>query len=113
MSQKTIVSVELFCSKCKRKVMKLISAIEGIDSIVLDPSKNTVTVIGEADPVCIINRVRKFRKCAEIKSVGPSKEEKDPSQKKPGENISLPRTCQGCSVWYVVHDDIYSPCTIL
>ncbi|XAR61729.1 Inositol-pentakisphosphate 2-kinase [Bertholletia excelsa] len=96
---------------CKRKVMKLISAIEGIDSIVLDPSKNTVTVIGEADPVCIINKVRKFRKCAEIKSVGPSKEEK-PSQPKPPE-ISLPRTCQGCSVWNVVHGDIYSPCNIL
>ncbi|KAL9358029.1 hypothetical protein Peur_051282 [Populus x canadensis] len=56
--------------------MKLIATIEGITSIVLDPSKNTVTVIGEADPVKIICKVRKFRKSASIMSVGPPKEEK-------------------------------------
>lgn len=51
--QKTIVSVELRCSKCRQKVMKLIATIEGITSIVLDPSKKTVTVIGR-DSECYI-----------------------------------------------------------
>ncbi|KAJ4701980.1 Heavy metal-associated domain [Melia azedarach] len=74
--QKTIVSVKLPCSKCRQKVMKLIAKIEGITSIVIDPSKNTVTVIGEADPVKVIKKVREFRKCASIVSIGPLKEEK-------------------------------------
>lgn len=64
--QKMVVSVELLCSKCRKKVMKLISTVEGINSIVLDPSKNTVTVIGEADPVGIIKKVRKFTSSAQI-----------------------------------------------
>ncbi|WVY92203.1 hypothetical protein V8G54_037717 [Vigna mungo] len=78
---KTVVSVELRCSKCKRKVMKLIATVAGINSIVLDPDKNTVTVVGEADPVRIIKNVRKFRKSATIVSFGSSKEEKKEHKK--------------------------------
>nr|DAA64569.1 TPA_exp: inositol-pentakisphosphate 2-kinase 555 [Ricinus communis] len=107
--EKTIVSVELLCSKCRQKVMKLISAIEGITSIVLDPSKNTVTVIGEADPVKIIRKVRKFRKSATIVSIGPPKEEKkDDKDKDKGTSKDsykkeivvpyAPKTCQRCDV---------------
>lgn len=90
--------------------MKLISTVEGINSIVLDPSKNTVTVIGEADPVCIIKKVRKFRSSAQIISIGPPKEEKKDEKKEA--ILSLPRTCQKCDVWYVVGQD-YTPCHIL
>lgn len=108
--QKTVVSVDLLCSKCRKKVMKLISTVEGINSIVLDPSKNTVTVIGEADPVCIIKKVRKFRSSAQIISIGPPKEEKKDEKKEA--ILSLPRTCQKCDVWYVVGQD-YTPCHIL
>lgn len=110
--QKTVVSVHLPCSKCRVKVMKLISTIEGINSIVLDPSKNTVTIIGEADPVCIINKVRKFRRSAQITSIGPSKEEKKDDKKEPP--VCLPKTCQKCNVWYVISEDIHYPyCNIL
>ncbi|PSS31319.1 Heavy metal-associated isoprenylated plant protein, partial [Actinidia chinensis var. chinensis] len=110
---KTVVSVNLFCSKCRVKVMKLISTIEGINSIVLDPAKSTVTVVGEADPVCIINKVRKFRKCAQIMTTGPLKEEKKDDKKDP--MPSLPRTCQKCDVWYVINEDYYpyNHCNIL
>ncbi|KAF9686797.1 hypothetical protein SADUNF_Sadunf02G0027200 [Salix dunnii] len=102
--QKTVVSVELLCSKCRKKVMKLIATIEGITSIVLDPSKNTVTVIGDADPVKIICRVRKFRKSASITSIGPPKEEKkdDPNKKDAMKDTKgmvipfTPKTCQRC-----------------
>lgn len=93
------------------KVMKLISKIEGITSIVLDPSKSTVTVIGEADPVCIIKQVRKFSRTAQITSIGPPKEEKKDDKK--DAIPSLPRTCQRCDVWYVLSDDYYSHCNIL
>ena len=125
MLQKTVVSVELLCSKCKKKVMKLISSVEGINSIVLAPSKSTVTVIGEADPVRIIKKVREFRRSAQIISIGPPKDEKpkcekpkdakqkDEKQKQKTATPSLPRTCQKCDVWYVVGGDYYSPCNIL
>lgn len=36
-----------------------------------------MTVIGEADPLKIVNKVRKSRSSAAIESIGPSKEEKD------------------------------------
>ncbi|KAJ9186548.1 hypothetical protein P3X46_002107 [Hevea brasiliensis] len=121
MSKKTVVSVELLCSKCRQKVMKLIATIEGITSIVLDPSKNTVTVIGEADPVKIINKVRKFRRSATIVSIGPAKEEKKEDKDSLKKEMIVkemivpyaPRACQRCDVWYVVGDDFYSYCSIL
>ncbi|CAL8997769.1 unnamed protein product [Prunus brigantina] len=51
--------------------MKLIATVEGITSIVLDPSKNMVTVTGDADPVKVIKKVRKFRKSGSLVSIGP------------------------------------------
>lgn len=91
--------------------MKLIATIEGITSIVLDPSKNTVTVIGEADPVAIIKKVRKFRKTATFVSIAASKEEKKDEKK--DLIIYTPKTCQRCDVWYVVGDDPFNYCSIL
>ncbi|XP_042991482.1 heavy metal-associated isoprenylated plant protein 2-like isoform X1 [Carya illinoinensis] len=115
--KKTVVSVVLLCSKCRQKVMKSIATIEGITSIVLDPSKNTVTVIGEADPVRIIKQVRKFRKTATVVSVGPAKEEKKDEKKdsvvKESVVTCVPKTCQRCDLWYVVADDYYNRCTIM
>ncbi|KAF5462055.1 hypothetical protein F2P56_018095 [Juglans regia] len=110
--KKTVVSVELLCSKCRQKVMKLIATIDGITSIVLDPSKNTVTVIGEADPVRIIKKVRKFRKTATVVSVGPSKDEKK-DEKKDSVVLNIPKTCQKCDLWYVIGDDYYNRCSIM
>ncbi|KAK1549425.1 hypothetical protein Q3G72_001944 [Acer saccharum] len=108
---KTVLSVELLCSKCRQKVMKLIAKVEGVTSIVIDPSKNSVTVIGEADPVKIIKKVREFKRSATIVSIGPPKEEKKDEKK---DVIAvIPRTCQRCDVWYVVAEDYYSYCSIL
>ncbi|KAH7567234.1 hypothetical protein JRO89_XS07G0035900 [Xanthoceras sorbifolium] len=111
LAMKTIVSVELLCSKCRQKVMKLIAKVEGVTSIVIDPSKNTVTVIGEADPVKIIKKVREFRKSASIVSIGPPKEEKKDEKK--AVIAITPQTCQRCDVWYVVGDDYYRYCSIM
>lgn len=92
--------------------MKLIASIEGITSIVLDSSKCTVTVIGEADPVTIIKKVRKFRRSAVVVSVGPPKEEKKDMYGKV-DVMYTPKTCQRCDVWYVVSEDYYSYCSIM
>lgn len=108
--QKTVVQVELLCSKCRQRVMKLIATLEGITSIVLDPSKNTVTVIGEADPVKIIKKVRKHSGSATVVSVGPPKEEKKDEKK---DVPCTQKACQRCDVWYVVGQDYYSHCSIL
>ncbi|KAG7024186.1 hypothetical protein SDJN02_13000, partial [Cucurbita argyrosperma subsp. argyrosperma] len=63
------------------------------------PPKNTITVIGEADPVKVIKKVRKFRKYAAILSVGPAKEEKKDGKKESKDVIShLPKTCCKCDV---------------
>ncbi|GLU04482.1 hypothetical protein SLE2022_216250 [Rubroshorea leprosula] len=116
--KKTILSVEMVCCKCRQKVMKLISTIEGITSIVLDPSKNTVTVVGEADPLRIIEMVRTFKKSASIVSVGPPKDEKKDEKKDDRKDVMLynypaPKICQRCDVWYVVGPGAYSYCSIL
>ncbi|KAG1342817.1 putative Heavy metal-associated domain [Cocos nucifera] len=105
--QKTVVSVDLLCTKCKKKVMKLVAGIEGIDSIVLAPSKGSVTVIGDADPSEIIRKIRKFRKSAQFVSIGPPKEEKKDTDPR------FPRVCQKCDVWYVIGEDDYNYCSIL
>lgn len=90
--------------------MKLIAAIEGITSIVLDPSKNTVTVIGEADPVRIVKKIREFSRSATVVSVGPPKDEKKDEKK----DVSYtPKACQRCDLWYVISEDYYSYCSIM
>ncbi|KAL4584279.1 hypothetical protein LXL04_008875 [Taraxacum kok-saghyz] len=127
--KKTVLSVDLLGLKCRKKVMMLISSIEGINSIILDPSKNTATIIGEADPVSIVRKVRKFRKSAHIISVGPAKEEKkeekkddkkeEKNEKKDESKDALarttytPRTCHRCDVWYAVNQDCILPCQVL
>ncbi|XP_071731503.1 heavy metal-associated isoprenylated plant protein 2-like [Rutidosis leptorrhynchoides] len=133
MTKKTVLSVDLRCLKCRKKLMMKISSIEGIDLIVLDPSKNIVTVIGEADPMKVVRKVRKFRSSAQVVTVGPAKEEKKDEkkvEKKDEKNVekkddkkdtsahtvvhcSTPRTCHSCDVWYVVSQDYVSPCHIL
>jgi len=78
--------------------MKSIAAMEGINSIVLDPSKNKATEVGDADPAVILRKLRKCRRSAAFVSIGPAKEEKKDEKK---DNVPpLPKTCQRCDVWY-------------
>ncbi|ONK58022.1 uncharacterized protein A4U43_C09F7090 [Asparagus officinalis] len=51
----------------------------GIDKMEIDSEKNTMTVIGTADPMDVIKRLRKVCKSAEIVTIGP------PAQPKPAE----------------------------
>ncbi|OAY71361.1 hypothetical protein ACMD2_26564 [Ananas comosus] len=79
----------------------------------LDEEKCTLTVVGDVDPVLIVNALRKSKKCAVIESVGPDKEpEKAPEKAKP--ECKPCGTCRqvafGDIVWY---DAQPIGCTIL
>ncbi|KAG4987951.1 hypothetical protein AAZX31_11G069600 [Glycine max] len=87
MVKKTVLKVDISCLKCKRKLLKIVSSIQGVDKIEADEGKGTLTVTGDADPYEIIVRIRKAGKHAEVVSVGPpqapqKKDEKKPEEKK-------------------------------
>nr|ABR17371.1 unknown [Picea sitchensis] len=72
MSKKIVLKVGIDCEKCKRKAMKTVAGIEGVDSITFDEKDNKITVIGDADPVCLTASLRRFVS-TDLVSVGPSK----------------------------------------
>ena len=74
----------------------------GIDQVTADAAKGILTVVGEVDPVCVITRVRKTGKDAEIISVGPPKKPDPPKPEKPDNDPPkpLPLSCPQCQ--YVV-----------
>lgn len=59
------------CYKCKKVALHSVTKIEGIDSLTVNMKENTLTVTGDADPVCVANLLRKKFRCAEVVSVGP------------------------------------------
>ncbi|CAO2835120.1 unnamed protein product [Amaranthus hypochondriacus] len=75
MYKKTVMSVDLECFKCRKKVMEVIGSINGITSIALNPSRNIVIVTGEADPVHIVNKLRKFYRSVYLVCVVPLNED--------------------------------------
>ncbi|XP_014520551.1 heavy metal-associated isoprenylated plant protein 43 [Vigna radiata var. radiata] len=90
MVKKTVLKVDITCAKCKRKLLKTVSSLQGVDKIEADEGKGTLTVTGDADPYDIIVRIRKAGKHAEVVSVGPppappKQEQKKPEEKKPEE----------------------------
>ncbi|KAJ9540747.1 hypothetical protein OSB04_027253 [Centaurea solstitialis] len=67
---KTVMKVQV-CDKNKKKILKSISSLEGVNKIEIDVAKGTLTVIGDADPCKIISKARKVVKCAEVVTIGP------------------------------------------
>lgn len=70
MSKKIVVKVMLNCEKCKRRAMKTVAGIQGVDSIAFEDKDSKITVMGDADPVNLTASLRKYGS-AELLSVGP------------------------------------------
>ncbi|KAI3516564.1 hypothetical protein L1887_15483 [Cichorium endivia] len=70
--KKVVVKVDVHDNKHKRKVLKTISGLSGIESLEMDMRDNKLTVVGHVDPIDI---VRILSNCchAEIVAVGPVK----------------------------------------
>ncbi|XP_030974686.1 heavy metal-associated isoprenylated plant protein 43-like [Quercus lobata] len=90
MVQRTVLKVDIACQKCKKKLLKAVSSLQGVDKVEVDEGKGTLTVTGSADPYEIIVRARKTGKFAQVVSIGPppappKKDEKKPDEKKPDE----------------------------
>ncbi|KAJ7953042.1 Heavy metal-associated domain containing protein [Quillaja saponaria] len=104
MVQKTVLKVDISCLKCKKKLLKAVSSLQGVDKIEVDEAKGTLTVTGNADPYEIIVRTRKATKYAEVVSIGappaPPKPDppKKPEEKKPElkAQIQTPHSCSVC-----------------
>ncbi|KAG5241181.1 heavy-metal-associated domain-containing family protein [Salix suchowensis] len=71
MVQRTVLKADISCQKCKKKFLKAVSSLEGVDTIEVDQGKGTLTVTGDADPYDIILRSRKTGKHVEVVSIGP------------------------------------------
>lgn len=81
MSTKIVLKLNLDCEKCKRRAMRTVAGVSGVDSVQIDSKDNKMTVIGNADPVEVAEKLRKYGS-SDIVSVGPAKEEKKDDKKK-------------------------------
>jgi len=75
--KKMVLKVSIEDEKSKRRAMTAVAAVEGVESVAVDMKDRKMTVIGDADPVCLTVKLRKIG-FTELLSVGPAKEEKKP-----------------------------------
>lgn len=73
--------------------------------VAVDDEEGTLTVVGVVDPVCIVKRLRKIGKTAEIISVGPEPPPKSTSESKTSDqptsgsfSFDLPPCCNQCQL---------------
>ncbi|XP_057856545.2 heavy metal-associated isoprenylated plant protein 39 isoform X2 [Cryptomeria japonica] len=79
--KKIVLKLALEDESRKRKALKMVAGVQGVDSVAVDMKDKKMTVIGDVDPVYLTSKLRKFSS-AELVSVGPAKEEKKEGEKK-------------------------------
>ncbi|XP_057853767.1 heavy metal-associated isoprenylated plant protein 39-like isoform X2 [Cryptomeria japonica] len=93
---KIVLKLAIEDEKRKRKALKMVAVVEGVDSVAVDMKEKTMTVIGEADHLFIASRLREFGfNFVELQSVGPAKERnKEKNEENKSENpttVYVPR----------------------
>ncbi|KAL9237346.1 hypothetical protein vseg_011906 [Gypsophila vaccaria] len=76
--KKVVLKLDVYDEKSKRKAMRMVSSLSGLDSLSMDMKEKKLTLIGDIDPVIIVSKLRKVYE-TELISVGPVKE---PEKKK-------------------------------
>ncbi|QCE08148.1 heavy metal-associated isoprenylated plant protein 39-like isoform X1 [Vigna unguiculata] len=91
---KVVLQVELPDEKTKKKAMKAVSKISGVESVSMEMKEKKLTLIGDMDAVVVVEKLRKL--CyTEILSYGPEKVEKKENkkvEKKEAENKNKDQT---------------------
>ncbi|KAM6559923.1 hypothetical protein CsatA_029162 [Cannabis sativa] len=100
--RKTVLKVVINCEKCKKDILQAITKLSGIDEIVVDAEKDSLTVVGEVDPIMLAKKIKKNTgKVVDILSVGPPKQPQPP---KPPvvpvveKLLPLPICCSDCQL---------------
>ncbi|KAL8254079.1 hypothetical protein R6Q59_032300 [Mikania micrantha] len=88
--KKIILKLELDDDKDKRKAMKTVAALSGIDSIIINMKEKTMTIVGTVDPVNAASKLRKFWPTYLV-SVGPAKEPEKKEEPKKEEKKEEPK----------------------
>lgn len=75
--------VDMDCYKCKKVALHSVAGMDGIDKISINMRERTLTVVGDADPICIVNQIRKKFRCATLLPPPPPPPPSEPAKPEP------------------------------